>query len=183
MGKEIRGGIVVGVAVLVAAIAYSTVYFQQGFIRFDQGGSSVMLVLLWTLVVAVLLVVLWQRMLVREEYLRKFYLSSEAVFNFELGCKPLSEVLTSQDSDGLVAYLRTGIAGLTYENAPLNPPDGFKPTLCVSTRRFNKGSGGEEWLGSLQRIQQRDDGHRTFVEVATFANADELKRALDTVNG
>ena len=178
VGKGVRGGIIVGVAVLVAAIVYSTLYFQQGLFRYESDGTSIILVLAWTLVVAVLLVLLWQRMLVREEYLRKFYLSDATLFNFELGAVSRAEALDTQDADGLVSYLRKSLAGLSYEGSPLDPPDGFSPTLCVSTRRFSQGKNGEDWRGSVQRVKQRDDGHRTFVEIATFENAAELTQAL-----
>ena len=180
MGKGIRGGIVVGVAVLVAAVVYSALYFQNGLFHYENGGVSIVLVLVWALVVAVLLVVLWQRMLVREEYLRNFYVSDETLFNFELGAVPLSDVAPDKDSAKLVEHLHTSLPKLTYGNEPLDPPADFKPTLCVLSRRYANGSKGEDWCGSVQRIQQRDDGHRTFVEVATFENASDLVKALNT---
>ena len=179
VGKGIRGGIVVGAAVLIAAIVYSVMYFQNGLFRYESGGVSIILILVWTLVVAVLLVVLWQRMLVREEYLRKFYFSADTVFNFELGAAPRAEVLPTQDAAGAVEYMRTAIGKLGYEGAPLDPPADFAPTLCVSTHRFGASKGAEDWSGSVQRIQPRDDGHRTFVEIATFQNAAELAQALE----
>ena len=182
MGKGIRGGIIVGAAVLVAAIGYSAMYFQRGLIRFEHDGFSIILVLVWTLVVAVLLVVLWNRMLVREEYLRKFYLSDTQLFNFELGALPLESAVPQHDADGLVEYLRTAIPKLTYDVSPLDPPADFKPTLCVSTRRYTSKDSNEDWRGSVQRVQQHDDGRRTFVELATFENAGELKQALESVH-
>ncbi|MDO4401219.1 MAG: hypothetical protein Q4D27_09785 [Coriobacteriia bacterium] len=181
MGKEIRGGIIVGAAVLVAAIAYSMVYFQQGLLRYESGGLSIILVMVWVLVVAVLLVVVWQRMLVREEYMRKFYVGPDSIFNFELGVKPLDSELTKSDADELVKHLRGSLSKLTYDNSPLDPPAGFKPTFCVSTLRFVSGKHGEDWRGSVQRIQQRENGNRTFVEVGDFENAEQLAGVLKKI--
>jgi hypothetical protein len=169
----------VGVAVLVAAMVYSVLYFQNGLFRFESGGISIVLVLVWTAVVAVLLVVLWQRMLVREEYLRKFYVSDDTLFNFELGAVSRAEALPSNDPQGLVAYMRSAIAGLRYEGSPATPPEDFHPALCVSTNRVGKNAEDKDWSGVVQSIQQREDGHRTYVEVASFQNADELVHALE----
>ena len=182
MGKGIRGGIIVGLAVLIAAIGYSTVYFQRGLLRFDQGGVSIILVLVWTLVVAVLLVVLWQRTLVREEYLRKIYISSESLFNFELGVLPAGDAVAAHDAGALVEQARALLSQLTYEESPVDPPEGFAPAICISSSRFSSADkDAGEWRGTVQRIQQRDDGRRTFVEVGSFENADELERTLDSV--
>jgi len=178
VGKGIRAGIVVGAAVLVVAIVYSTLYFQRGLFRFENGGLSIILVLVWALVVAVLLIALWQRMLVREEYLRRFYISDETLFNFELGAVARSAALPAQDTNGLMEYLRDSLAKLTYDGSPLEPPEGFTPTYCVSTRRIAPNKPGNDWRGSIQRIQQRDDGRRTFVEVAAFDNDEQLREAL-----
>lgn len=178
MGKGIRGGIIVGVAVLVAAIGYSVLYFQHDLIRYEHSGLSIVLVLVWALVVAVLLLVLWHRMLVREEYLRKFYLSAETLFNFELGAVQIVEAISPRTADALAEYLRVSLLKLTYEGSPLTPPEDFVPTLCVSTQRFSAGGEGKDWHGVLQRVVQREDGHRTFVEIAAFDSIDELKRIL-----
>ena len=178
MGKGIRGGIVVGIAVLVAAVVYSSIYFSRGLVSVEGGGLSIILVMVWALIVAILLVVLWQRMLVREEYLRKFYLADDMLFNFELGAIPVSQAVPSKNASDLVEYLRKTIPALTYDNAPVDPPAGFSPTVCVSSDRYSAGKSGEDWRGRVQLIQQRDDGHRTYVEIATFANAAELEQAL-----
>lgn len=179
MGKSLRGGIIVGVAVLAAAIVYSTLYFQRGLIRFDADGLSIILILVWAAVVAVLLVVLWQRILVRGEYLRNFYLSDTMVFNFELGARQLAYAVPGHDTRALVEYLRTSLPLITYDIAPLDPPEGFEPAYCITTNRFTQGKSGEEWRGSLKRVEAGADGKRTFTELATFDSAEELRRALD----
>lgn len=178
MGKGLRGGIIVGVAVLAAAIVYSTLYFQRGLIRFDADGLSIILILVWAAVVAVLLVVLWQRILVRAEYLRNFYLSDTTVFNFELGAQALDDAVPGRDAQALVAYIRASLPRITYEAAPLDPPEGFDPAFCVTTNRFAQGKSGEEWRGTLKRVQANADGKRTFTELATFNSAQELEKAL-----
>ena len=182
VGKGIRGGIVVGIAVLLAAVVYSGIYFSRGLVNLESGGLSIILVMVWACIVAVLLVVMWQRMLVREEYLRNFYLSDSMLFNFELGAMPLDEAVPSNDVDGLVSCLESALPKLTYDHAPLDPPAGFSPTYCVSSARFSAGKSGEDWHGSLQRVQQREDGHRTYVEIAAFQNAADLKQALTKHN-
>jgi hypothetical protein len=178
VGKGIRGGIVVGVAVLLAAFLYSGVYFSSQPANLEGDGLVVVIILACSCVVAVLLVAAWRQEQVREEYLRKFYLSGDTLFNFEFGAKPIAGTLYSKDAPGLVNYLECALAGLTYDSGPLNPPAGFMPTYCVSSDRFKTGNSGQEWRGNLQRIQQHEDGRRTYVNIAAFHNASELEQAI-----
>ena len=178
MGKGIRGGIVVGVAVLLAAFLYSGVYFSSQPISLEGDGLVVVIILACACVIAVLLVAAWRKEQVREEYLRKFYLSGDTLFNFELGAKPIAGTLYAKDASGLVNYLESALVGLTYECCLLNPPADFVPTYCVSSDCFKTDKPAKEWSGSLQRVQQHEDVHRTYVNIAAFQNASELEQAI-----
>ena len=178
VGKGIRGGIVVGAAVLLAAFLYSGIYYSSQPISLEGDGLVVVVILACSCVIAALLITAWRQEQVREEYLRKFYLSGDTLFNFELGAKSIAGTLYTKDAPGLVNYLESALAGLTYDCCPLNPPTDFAPTYCVSSKRFKAGKPGEEWRGNLQRIQQHEDGHRTYVNIAAFQNASELEQAI-----
>ena len=78
MGKGVRIGIIVEAIVLVAAIILSLAYFRMGLFRSDKG-FDIWLLIVWVLVAAILLFILWSRSLTREELVRRFYLSDEGV--------------------------------------------------------------------------------------------------------
>ena len=178
MTKGIRGGIVVGVAVLVAVVVYSAVYFSQGLAGSEAGDLGIILVIACALALAALMVTTRRRMLVHDDYLRKFYLSDDTLFNFELGAVPLSDVSPGQNANELAAFMGKSIAGLSYDKAPLDPPAGFAPTYCVSTESFGTGNAGNDWCGELQRIQRHENGRRTYEGLGSFANADEFESLL-----
>ena len=66
MGKGVRIGIIVEAIVLVAAIILSLAYFRMGLFRSDKG-FDIWLLIVWVLVAAILLFILWSRSLTREE--------------------------------------------------------------------------------------------------------------------
>ena len=64
MGKGVRVGIIVEAIVLVAAIVLSIAYFRMGLFRSDKG-FDIWLLIVWVLVAAILLFILWSRSLTR----------------------------------------------------------------------------------------------------------------------
>lgn len=118
---------------------YSGIYFSSQPLSLEGDGLVVVIILACSCIIAVLLVLAWRKELVREEYLRKFYLSGDTLFNFELGAKPMADTLYSKDAADLVNYLESALGKLSYDNAPLNPPVDFVPTYCVSSDCFKGG--------------------------------------------
>lgn len=187
MGKSVRVGIIVEVIVLVVAVALSFFYFQFGLFRRDHG-IDIWLIILWVFVAAVLLFVLWWRSQTREEMVRRFYLSSEGIYNHELGYAPLARVAASGDAFEFVSFAADSLVTMSYGFEVADKPDDFRPTLVISTRAFNfhqlEGDDGavvDQWKGALLEVGVPGD-EKTYVEIGTYENTKELARLLEDNN-
>ena len=189
MGKGVRVGIIVEIVVLVIAVALSVAYFQMGLFRSDKG-FDIWLLILWVLVAAVLLFVLWWRSLTREEMVRRFYLSPDGVYNHEIGYAPLERIAATNDAFQFVSFAAESLATMSYGFEVADTPEDFKPNLIISTRSFHFHKIDEEaeaedgavvidqWKGSLMSVGTPGD-EKTYTELGTFENARELARLLE----
>ena len=185
MGKSVKIGIIAEVIVLVVAAVLSVAYFRVGLFRGD-GGFDIWLIILWILVAAILLFVLWQRSLTREEIVRRFYVSEEGVYNHEIGYAPFSRIAPDADAYEFVTFAADALVDMSYGFEVAEPPEDFSPTFIISTRvlRFHKleddedgGAVIDEWKGSLLRIGVAGD-ESTYEVVGPYENARQLARLL-----
>lgn len=186
MGKGVRAGIVVEAIVLVVALALSIAYLNLGLFRGDRG-FDLWLIILWVLVAAVALFILWQRSLTREEMVRRFYVSDEGVYNHEIGYAPISQIAPDADAYEFVSFAADSLAEMSYGFEVADPPEDFKPTVMISTRllRYRKpaddedgGAVVDQWKGSLYLVETPGD-EKTYKSAGTYENARELAQLLE----
>lgn len=186
MGKGVRVGIIVEAIVLVAAVALSIFYFRFGLFRTDHG-VDIWLIIVWVLVAAVLLLVLWWRSQTREEMVRRFYLSDKGIYNHEIGYAPFSRVAASGDAYEFVSFAADSLTTMSYGFDVADRPEDFKPTLVISTRafRFHQSGEGDEagavidqWKGSLLSVGIPGD-EKTYTEIGSYENIKELAHLLE----
>ena len=186
MGKGVRVGIIVEAIVLVAAIALSIAYFRMGLFRSDKG-FDIWLLIVWVLVAAILLFILWSRSLTREEMVRRFYLSDEGVYNHEIGYAPLSRIAADNDAYQFVSFAADSLTTMSYGFEVADVPDDFRPKFIISTNSFLFHSSGEDedggavidqWKGSLIRVGVPGD-EASYTELGSYENVRELARLLE----
>ena len=186
MGKGVRVGIIVEAIVLVAAIVLSFAYFRMGLFRSDKG-FDIWLLIVWVLVAAILLFILWSRSLTREEMVRRFYLSDEGIYNHEIGYAPLSRIAADNDAYQFVSFAADSLTTMSYGFEVADVPDDFRPKFIISTNSFLFHSSGEEedggavidqWKGSLIRVGVPGD-EASYTELGSYENVRELARLLE----
>lgn len=188
MHNQLKAAIMVEAAVLLVAFAFSIAYFVMGWYR-SSHVLDVILVVLWILVAGVLLVVFRQRSIVREEMVRRFYLSHDWIYNHEIGYAPISKIMPDRDVYEFVTFAAESLARMSYGFEVALAPDDFNPELVISTKQFRfrliDDEGGpaddsvviDEWTGTLQRVIETDATPR-FEEIGAYSNAKELSRLL-----
>ena len=186
MGKGVRIGIIVEAIVLVAAIALSIAYFRMGLFRSDKG-FDIWLLIVWVLVAAILLFILWSRSLTREEMVRRFYLSDEGVYNHEIGYAPLSRIAADNDAYQFVSFAADSLTTMSYGFEVADVPDDFRPKFIISTNSFQFHNSGEDddsgavidqWKGSLTRVGVPGD-EASYTDLGSYENVRELARLLE----
>lgn len=186
MGKGVRIGIIVEAIVLVAAIILSLAYFRMGLFRSDKG-FDIWLLIVWVLVAAILLFILWSRSLTREELVRRFYLSDEGVYNHEIGYAPLSRIAADNDAYQFVSFAADSLTTMSYGFEVADVPDDFLPKFIISTNSFqfhnlgdDKDGGAviDQWKGSLIRVGVPGD-EASYTELGSYENVRELARLLE----
>ena len=196
MGKRMGLAIVVEAIVLAIAFIFSASYFSLGLYQADAL-NTVILVVLWVLVAAVLLFVLWSRSLKREEMVRRFYLNEYYIYNHEIGYAPIQTIAPSGDAYELVMFAAESLARMSYGFKIAATPEDYVPRFLVKSRVFTfhepyetDADGAEDgkpvvidrWEGELLRVsdaQSEDD----YELVGTFANARGLARLLQGIEG
>lgn len=190
MENQQRVAGIVEAIVLTVAIAFSAVYFIFGLYR-SSNILDVVLVVLWMIVAITTFTIFHLRSIVREEMVRRFFLSDEWVYNYEIGYAPLREVLHNGSSYEFVTFAADALARMSYGFEIAVTPEKFKPKLLISTRKFKfhflEGDTGEnvsgvvidEWKGTLQSIRYLEDGSRAYKEIGSYSNAKELSHLLE----
>lgn len=192
MGKGLRSAIIVEAVVLVFALLFSVYYFMRGMYR-PGHAMDVLLIVAWVLVAAAGLFIFWQRSLLREEMIRRFYLSKDWVYNHEIGYAPLKQVMPDGDAYGFVTFAADSLAHMSYGFEVADTPSDFVPELLISsdTFRFHLSGDGEpdsdddasavidQWEGTLQLAHPDGNGGHTYTELGTYSNARELARLLE----
>ena len=186
MGKGVRIGIIVEAIVLVAAIILSLAYFRMGLFRSDKG-FDIWLLIVWVLVAAILLFILWSRSLTREELVRRFYLSDEGVYNHEIGYAPLSRIAADNDAYQFVSFAADSLTTMSYGFEVADVPDDFRPKFIISTNSFQFHNSGDDedggavidqWKGSLTRVGVPGD-EASYTDLGSYENVRELARLLE----
>ena len=185
MGIWLKVGIVIEVLVLIVAISFSVFYFQHGFYRMNHG-YDVILVMSWVLVAALLLTLAWSRSLLREEMVRRFYLSSTWVYNHEIGYAPVSKMTASGNVYDFVAYAAESLAEMSYGFEVAETPEDFKAEYVISSQRFrthrseDDGFVIDQWRGVMQKVERSEDSDDfSLVEVGAFSDANQLARLIE----
>ena len=186
MRKRTRIEWIVGVAVIVAAIVWTIAYCALGAFRSDNG-VDLALVVLWVAAAIVLLLLLVQRSRMREEMVRRFYISDEGVYNHELGYVPFSRIEGGEDVMVLVTFAADSLAKMSYGYEVAELPADFVPKVAITTTtlRFHSPDNDVEngvvidkWEGQLLRIPVPGD-ESTYELLGTYRNACELGYLLE----
>ena len=189
MKKSLVFAIAVEVVVLIAAFAFSVSYLLFGMWR-ESLILNMALVIVWVLVAGVLLIVFWWRSLVREEMVRRFYVSDKWIYNHEIGYAPLSRIIPNGDAYGFVTFAAEALAKMSYGFEVAETPDDFKPRFLISSHDFHFHlSGGDDelgdeaegvvvdaWKGTLQKIDRPSSVEsvqdaKSFSELGSAASA------------
>lgn len=190
MRNQLKAAIAVEIVVLVIALGFSVFYVANNLYRTSHA-LDVLLVVLWVLVAAIGLLVFRSRTLVREEMVRRFYLSADGLYNHEIGYAPLSKLAPEHDTYELVMFAAEALAKMSYGFEVAVPPEGFEPKFMISSRTFNFHLVGDEeepeyasvvidqWKGVLYKVELVKSGNHSYTELGTFDNAKELARLLD----
>lgn len=190
MRNQLKAAIVVEAIVIIVAFGFSVFYVSKGMYRANHV-LDVLLVVLWVLVALVLLLVFRSRSLLREEMVRRFYLSRDWVYNHEIGFAPLEKIVPDKDSYELVMFTADALARMSYGFEVAEAPERFEPAFMISSKIFRFHLVGEDedpedksvvvdkWKGTLQKVTLLDSGEHAYDEVGAFSNAKELARLLD----
>ena len=183
VGREFKVGVIMLTIVTIICIAYTAFYLSIGMQRIDHYMSLGFLVLL-VVVVAIMVFIMRRRALVREELMRRIYLSDEWIFNYEIGYAPFSKVTPEGNAYEFITFAAESLAEMSYGFEVADPPENFEPRLLVASRRFRVHRSGEglvidRWRGALQRLEHTPDGETKAVDVGTFANAKQLVMLLE----
>lgn len=163
-----------------AAIVYTALYLFLGLYRIDRW-QSFLLIALWVVVVIGLFAFFRQRSLVREEMIRRYYISDSWIYNHEIGYAPLEQIVPSGNVYDFVTFAAESLAEMSYGFDVADAPDDFNPKYLVTSQKFSfhRSGGGiviDQWKGKLLQIDgDGDDGD----ELGTFSNAGELAVLLD----
>lgn len=184
MGTSLKIGIVLEVVVLGIALWFSYFYFSNGFYQLNHG-YDVLLVMLWVLVAALLLFLLWSRSLLREEMMRRFYISPEWIYNHEIGYAPVKKVMGEGNVYDFVAFAADSLAEMSYGFEVAETPDNFKAEYVVSSRRFRYHHTGDgvvidQWQGVLQKVKRSQNSTDfSLVVVGEYENINQLARLME----
>ena len=190
MHSQLKAAIIVEVIVLAIAFAFSVFYFTMGLYR-SSHILDVLLLVLWVLVAGVLLVVFKQRSTVREEIVRRFYLSQDWLYNHEIGYAPISGIMPDFDAYEFVTFAAEALARMSYGFEVASAPDDFQPEFLISTREFkfhlveDEESPSEDsvvidkWTGTLSKIELDANGEHIYTEIGSYSDAKELSRIIE----
>ena len=183
MRKQTIASLVVGAALLLAAVVYTLYYAYFDLQNVDRWQRILLMMVL--LACAVAMVGLFvNRSHLRKEMLRRYYLSSEWIYNHEIGYAPLSQATPNGDAYEFVTFAADALVEMSYGFEVAETPEDFEPTLMVSTttfkvRRTGDGAVVSQWKGSLHRVVSDANGTRGTFELGRFNNAAELAQLLE----
>ena len=190
MHSQLKAAIIVEAIVLVIAVAFSVFYFSMGLYRSSRA-LDVLLVVLWVFVAGALLVVFKQRSNVREEMVRRFYLSHDWMYNHEIGYAPIREIMPDFDAYDFVTFAADALARMSYGFEVASTPDDFQPEYLISTKEFifhlveDEEASFEEsvviddWSGTFHKISLGNNGKHIYTEIGSYADAKELARLIE----
>ena len=190
MRRYLKSAIVVELLVLIAALV-----FLLAFLGFDLGQRrpflNVSLVFAGVLSVGMLLAILWNRILLREAMVRRFYVADEWIYNHEIGYAPLERIAPDGDVFGFVTFAANALARMSYGFEIADPPTSFDPYYIIESNVFlfhasedapddpDEGVIIDEWRGVLSRIDEPGAGDAGHTKVGSFSNAGELAYLLE----
>lgn len=182
MRKQTIASLVVGAALLVAAMAYTLCYAYFDLYLVDRWQTT-LLVMLWAGFAAALVALFVDRSRLREEMLRRYYLSPEWVYNHEIGYARLSQAAPNGDAYEFVTFAADALIEMSYGFEVAETPNDFQPEYMVSTSVFKVRQTGDgavvaQWKGALNRVVSDPNGKRGTFELGHFENAAELAQLL-----
>ena len=186
MGKHIRIGTIVGAVLLVAIVALTIAYVGFGVFK-GTNHFIIWLLLGWAVLIAVLSFVLYHRSSTREEIIRRFYLSDEGVFNYELGYASYDQAVDQNEAAQFVAFAVDSLASMSYGFETTEPPEDFTPKYVITTNTllYHWPNNDKEsvvvidrWEGKLLRVVTPDD-ESSYETIGSFRNGRELASLLE----
>ena len=183
MRKQTIASLVVGAALLLAAVVYTLYYAYFDLQNVDRWQRILLMMVL--LACAVAMVGLFvNRSHLRKEMLHRYYLSSEWIYNREIGYAPLSQATPNGDAYEFVTFAADALVEMSYGFEVAEVPQDFQPEYMVSTKVFRVRQTGDgaivsRWEGALHRVVSDTDGNRGTFEIGQFKNAAELAQLLE----
>lgn len=185
MGKGLKSAIAAQALVLGAAMLFLLAFLRWGIGR-DQAFLNVSLVFVTVLTCALLLAVLWRHTLLREALVRRFYVSSDWIYNHEIGYAPLTRIAAHDNAFAFVVFAADALAHMSYGFDVAEAPASFAPRFVIDSRIFLFHEGDEdggividEWRGILRRVVDTSRGERGLTDLATFDDAGKLALLLE----
>ena len=193
MGKSLR----VAICVLVAVLAGSLIYvlaFAFGMVGHDRPLLNAVMLLIAVIVIAYLNYTLWNRTLLREALVRRFFMSSEWAYDHEIGYAPLAQIVPDGDAFGFVTFAAEALARMSYGFEVAAPPEVFEPQLVIDSFVFHVHFAGDEedledegvvvdkWEGILYEASTDSKGELELFEISRFDNAVELAQLIGDNN-
>ena len=190
MHNQLKAAIVVEAIVLVIAFVFSILYVVMDWSRTSHV-LDVLLVVVWVLVAAALLLLFRSRSHVREEMVRRFYLSHDWIYNHEIGYAPYNQIIPDGDAYEFVTFAGAALARMSYGFEVAHAPQNFEPEYLIASNVFeyhligddedpdDQGVVIDSWEGTLQRVFLNNKGAHTYEDAGSFTNAKELALLLD----
>ena len=187
VGRHISSGMILGTVLLVAAAVLTVAYLGFGVFR-DDHGFDTWLLLVWVAVIVAFVVILFRRTRTREMLTRRFFLSEDGIYNFELGYAPLPEAIGDNLAFQVVSFAVDSLAAMSYGFEVVEQPQDFEPEMVITTTVLdfhwpedadeNDGAVIDRWEGSLLRIVKPGDWSACET-IGTYRNARELALLLE----
>ena len=185
MRKRIHAYLVIGIVFCVAIIALALLYFVFDLFAVDRG-AVILLLFLFALAVTFIVSALRRQSRMREEMVRRFYLSPAGIYNYEIGFAPRSRITGGDDSLTLAVFMVDSLAKMSYGFEVAELPGDFQPQLLVDTEellfhQLENEDGGtvvDSWKGLLYQVDESGD-EDSYEELGAFDNARSLAFLLE----
>lgn len=164
MRKQTIASLIVGAALLIAAVVYTLLYAYFD-LQYVDRWQRILLIVLLMVIAAAMVALFVNRSHLREEMVRRYYLSPEWVYNHEIGYAPLSQAAPNGDAYEFVTFAADALIEMSYGFEVAETPQDFQPQYMVSTKVFRVRQTGDgavvsQWKGALHRVVS--DSHGTM---------------------
>ncbi|MDO4532684.1 MAG: hypothetical protein Q4C36_03075 [Coriobacteriia bacterium] len=113
MRKQTIASLIVGAALLIAAVVYTLLYAYFD-LQYVDCWQRILLIVLLMVIAAAMVALFVNRSHLREEMVRRYYLSPEWVYNHEIGYAPLSQAAPNGDAYEFVTFAADALIEMSY---------------------------------------------------------------------